>query len=93
MWTNVAYGWDNLTPFVNYIHDKYDRTAANSATVGDYTRNALTLGLNIKPFKDANFRYHVTYTNDVKEVELAAGSTEATKVTANQYVAGIRFDL
>lgn len=93
IWANVAYTWDNLTPFVNYINDKYDRTAANSTTVGDYKRNALSAGLMIKPFKESNFRYHVTYTNDVKKVELAAASTAEKKLTANQFVAGVKFDL
>lgn len=93
IWANVAYTWDNLTPFVNYINDKYERDAANSTTAGDYKRNALSAGLMIKPFKESNFRYHVAYTNDVKKVELAAASTAEKKLTANQFVAGIKFDL
>jgi hypothetical protein len=87
IWTNVAYTWDNLTPFVNYVNDKYEKP---SATTSNYKRNALTVGLQIKPIKDVNFRYHVAYTNDVKKIDATSGET---KTTANQVVAGIKFDI
>ena len=92
IWTNVAYTWENLTPFVNYINDKYEKTAVATAA---YKRNALTVGLMIKPMKDVNFRYHVSYTNDVKKFDSAtSGDTNGdTKVTANQIAAGIKFDI
>jgi hypothetical protein len=93
IWLNVAYTWDNLTPFISYVNDKLDRNADNTTTVGDYKRNALTVGLNIKPFKDQNFRYHVAYTNDVKTTTLATSSTVDKKVTANTFLAGIKFDI
>jgi len=93
IYANVAYTWDMLTPFVSYIHDKYDRDAANSTTVGDYKRDALSAGLQIKPFKENNFRYHVTYTSDVKTVDLATSSTVDKKVSANTIAAGIKFDI
>jgi hypothetical protein len=93
IWANVSYTWDMLTPFVNYIHDKYDRTSANTTTVGDYKRNAFAAGLQIKPYKDNNFRYHVAYSSDVRENTLAANSTAETKVKSHQIVAGVKFDL
>ncbi|MBC7714787.1 MAG: hypothetical protein H7177_15680 [Rhizobacter sp.] len=92
-YANVAYAWDMFVPFVNYIHDKYDRTADNTATVGDYKRDALSVGVQIRPYKDNNFRYHVAYTSDVRKNELATGATADTKVKANMIVAGIKFDL
>jgi hypothetical protein len=93
VWANIAYTWDMLTPFVTYIHDKYDRTAANNATIGDYKRDALSVGVQITPYKDNNFRYHVAYSSDVRKNELTAASTADTKVKANIIVAGIKFDL
>ncbi|MDO9183978.1 MAG: hypothetical protein Q7U04_16295 [Bacteriovorax sp.] len=88
IWANVAYTWDNLTPFVNYINDKYTKSA--DATVA-YKRNAISAGLMIKPIKDLNFRYHLTYTNDVKKLDAATSGDK--KVTANQIAAGIKFDI
>lgn len=88
IWANVAYTWDMLTPFVNYIHDKYDVSASDTA---DFKRDALSVGLQIKPFKDNNFRYHVAYTNDVKKLDAATSGDK--KVTANTIAAGIKFDI
>ncbi|MBC7427580.1 MAG: hypothetical protein H7336_03145, partial [Bacteriovorax sp.] len=93
IYANVAYAWDMFVPFVNYIHDKYDRTGDNTATVGDYKRDALSVGVQIRPYKDNNFRYHVAYTSDVRKNELLAGTAADTKVKANMIVAGIKFDL
>jgi hypothetical protein len=45
IWTNIAYTWDNLTPFVNIIKDDYD---VASTTTTDYKRTALSAGLMIK---------------------------------------------
>ena len=93
IWTNVSYTWDNLTPFVNYINDKYSRTADVTTSVGNYKRTALSVGLQIKPYKESNFRYNVAYTSDVKKIDLAAASTVENKISANQISAGIKFDL
>ncbi len=95
IWANVAYTWDNLTPFVNYIHDKFDATGTN---FDSYKRDALSAGLMIKPFKENNFRYHVTYTNDVKKTTLGtttatAAANQENKIKSNLWVAGIKFDL
>ncbi|MBC7537719.1 MAG: hypothetical protein H7281_02780 [Bacteriovorax sp.] len=89
IWANVAYTWDNLTPFVNYINDKYTKSANN---LTDYKRNAISAGLQFKPFKDNNFRYQVAYTSDVKKIDAATGTNE-NKVTAHQISAGIKFDI
>lgn len=95
IYANVAYTWDMLTPFVNYIHDKFDAVGTN---FDNYKRDAISVGLQVKPFKDNNFRYHLTYTNDVKKVTL--GTTTATvaanqesKIKSNLWAAGIKFDL
>lgn len=88
IWANIAYTWDNLTPFVNFINDKYD---VKASSVADYKRTALSAGLMIKPIKDLNFRYHLTYTNDVKKIDAAL--TGDKKVKANQIAAGIKFDI
>lgn len=89
IWANVAYTWDNLTPFVNYINDKYE--VVSTTKTSEYKRTALSAGLMIKPIKDLNFRYHVTYTNDVKKLDAATSGDK--KVTANQIAAGIKFDI
>lgn len=95
IYANVAYTWDMLTPFVNYIHDKFDATGTN---FDDFKRDAISAGLQIKPFKENNFRYHVAYTNDVKKVTLGsttatAAANQETKIKSNIWVAGIKFDL
>jgi hypothetical protein len=90
IWTNIAYTWDNLTPFVNIIKDDYD---VASTTTTDYKRTALSAGLMIKPFKELNFRYHVAFTNDVKKIEGASTATADKKITSNLFVAGIIFDI
>jgi predicted porin len=90
IWANIAYTWDNLTPFVNFINDKYENAAVPTSA---FKRNALSVGLMIKPIKDVNFRYHVSYTNDVKEIDGATSATADKKVTANQIAAGIKFDI
>ncbi len=88
IYANVAYTWDNLTPFVNFISDKYNVAVTDTT---DYKRTALTAGLMIKPMKDMNFRYHVSYTNDVKKIDAAA--TGDKKISGNQIAAGIKFDI
>lgn len=90
IWANVAYTWDNLTPFVNFISDKYNQA---SSDVNDFKRTAFSVGLMIKPNKDVNFRYHVAYTNDVKKLDSMTGAANDKKVTANTMFAGIKFDL
>ncbi len=85
-WANVAYTWDNLTPFVNYLHDKFDAVGTN---FNDYKRDAYSAGLMIKPFKENNFRYHLAWTNDTQKF---ASGTE-TKTKATLWTAGIKFDL
>lgn len=90
IWTNIAYTWDNLTPFVNIIKDDYD---VASTTTTDYKRTALSAGLMIKPFKELNFRYHVAFTNDVKKIDGASTATADKKITSNLFVAGIKFDI
>ena len=90
IWANVAYTWDNLTPFVNFISDKYNQTASD---VNDFKRTALSAGLMIKPFKDTNFRYHVAYTSDVKKIDGATLGTADNKIKASQISAGIKFDI
>lgn len=90
IWANVAYTWDMLTPFVNYQHDKFNVAATDTT---DFKRDAISVGLQIKPFKDNNFRYHVAYTNDVKKIDGATTATADKKVTANVIAAGIKFDL
>jgi hypothetical protein len=93
IWANVAYTWDMLTPYVNYIHDKYDRDAAVTTTSGTYKRSAYSAGIQFKPYKDMNFRYHVAYTHDKRDTTLATGSTAETSVKANQVAVGIKFDI
>jgi hypothetical protein len=95
IWANAAYTWDMLTPFVNYIHDKFDATGTN---FDDFKRDAISAGLMIKPFKDNNFRYHIAYTNDVKKVTLGAttatlAAQQESKIKSNIWTAGIKFDL
>lgn len=86
-WANVAYTWDNLTPFVNYINDKFEATGTNFT---DYKRTAYSAGLMIKPFKENNFRYHVAWTNDTKKLAVTTGEN---KTKATLWTAGIKFDL
>ena len=90
IWANVAYTLNNLTPFVNVISDKYDVATLNGT---DYKRTAVSVGLIIKPINTVNFRYHLTYTNDVKTITWALGPNDDNKVTVNQIAAGFKFDI
>lgn len=89
IYTNIAYSWNEYTPFVTYVNDKFD----SEVNTADYKRNAFAVGLMIKPIKDLNFRYHLVYINDVTKTDGATTATDDKKLTANKFVAGIKFDI
>jgi hypothetical protein len=88
IYVNAAYTVNEFTPFVSYINDKYTKEAAAAS---DFKKDQMAFGLMYKPFADANFRYHLAYTNSTQKFSDSAATNKEVKDT--NILFGIKADI
>ena len=89
IFANVAYTINDLTPFIQYVNDKFKSELAGANA--DYKKNSFAAGVMFKPFNDVNFRYHLLYTHSNQKFDSAAAAN--SKVVDNKITFGIKADI
>lgn len=87
IFANLAYTMDSITPFLQYVNDKFEGEVAT----GDFKKNTFAVGAMWRPFADTNFRYHVLYTNANKKFDNALAAN--SKVQDNKITVGMKIDI
>lgn len=87
IFANLAYSVGQLTPFIQYVNDKFEGEVAT----GDYKKNTFAVGTMYKPFADTNFRYHVLYTMADKKFDNVASTS--TKIKDSKITIGMKIDI
>ena len=88
IFANVAYNFNEFTPFVQYANDKFE---GQSTIANNNDKNTYVGGVMYKPYTDVNFRYHLAYSMSKQEFDNAAAAS--SEVKDNRIIFGIKADI
>ncbi|PIS10558.1 MAG: hypothetical protein COT73_08655 [Bdellovibrio sp. CG10_big_fil_rev_8_21_14_0_10_47_8] len=77
------------TPLARYESSE-NKIADDEASTGSFKRTAFTVGLEIKPVSDENFRYHLVYASTADKYGKAGLAND--KINWSQVIAGIKYE-